>query len=167
MVHVVWLATTSKKMLIGQAMDIGIGCLDARRSLFVARRAIAACFNRFPMVGDAFKKLVVVAFPIVVCTISVFFRDRFGLTLSGFGIAHHAIAACFNRFPMVGDAFKKLVVVAIPSAIGACRRIRQFRRIIFWRVRFIASDGDERDCHERQPVMFVVFHYAIPHLSLG
>ena len=161
MVHVVWLATTSKKMLIGQAMDIGIGCLDARRSLFVARRAIAACFNRFPMVGDAFKKLVVVAFPIVVCTISVFFRDRFGLTLSGFGIARHAIAACFNRFPMVRDAFKKLVVVAIPSAIGACRRI------VLSCARLIASDGDERDCHERQPVMFVVFHYAIPHLSLG
>ena len=161
MVHVVWLATTSKKMLIGQTMDIGIGCLDARRSLFVARRAIAACFNRFPMVGDAFKKLVVVAFPIVVCTISVFFRDRFGLTLSGFGIAHHAIAACFNRFPMVRDAFKKLVVVAIPSAIGACRRI------VLSCARLIASDGDERDCHERQPVMFVVFHYAIPHLSLG
>ena len=110
MVHVVWLATTSKKMLIGQAMDIGIGCLDARRSLFVARRAIAACFN---------------------------------------------------RFPMVGDAFKKLVVVAIPSAIGACRRI------VLSCARLIASDGDERDCHERQPVMFVVFHYAIPHLSLG
>ena len=161
MVHVVWLATTSKKMLIGQTMDIGIGCLDARRSLFVARRAIAACFNRFPMVGDAFKKLVVVAFPIVVCTISVFFRDRFGLTLSGFGIARHAIAACFNRFPMVRDAFKKLVVVAIPSAIGACRRI------VLSCARLIASDGDERDCHERQPVMFVVFHYAIPHLSLG
>ena len=165
MVHVVWLATTSKKMLIGQAMDIGIGCLDARRSLFVARRAIAACFNRFPMVGDAFKKLVVVAFPIVVCTISVFFRDRFGLTLSGFGIAHHAIAACFNRFPMVGDAFKKLVVVAIPSAIGACRRIGQCRQIIFWRVRFIASNGDEHDCHERQPVIFVMFHHAIPLLN--
>ena len=110
MVHVVWLATTSKKMLIGQAMDIGIGCLDARRSLFVARRTIAACFN---------------------------------------------------RFPMVGDAFKKLVVVAIPSAIGARRRI------VLSCARLIASDGDERDCHERQPVMFVVFHYAIPHLSLG
>ena len=159
MVHVVGLATSCKKMLIGQAMDIGIGCLDARRSLFVARRAIAACFNRFPMVGDAFKKLVVVAFPIVVCTISVFFRDRFGLTLSGFGIAHHAIAACFNRFPMVGDAFKKLVVVAIPSAIGACRRI------VLSCARLIASDGDERDCHERQPVMFVVFHYAIPSIN--
>ena len=116
MVHVVWLATTSKKMLIGQAMDIGIGCLDARRSLFVARRAIAACFN---------------------------------------------------RFPMVGDAFKKLVVVAIPSAIGACRRIGQCRRIVLSCARLIASDGDERDCHERQPVMFVVFHYAIPHQSLG
>ena len=159
MVHVVWLATTSKKMLIGQAMDIGIGCLDARRSLFVARRAIAACFNRFPMVGDAFKKLVVVAFPIVVCTIFVFFRNRFGLTLSGFGIARHAIAACFNRFPMVGDAFKKHVVVAIPSAIGACRRI------VLSCARLIASDGDERDCHERQPVMFVVFHYAIPSIN--
>ena len=159
MVHVVGLATSCKKMLIGQAMDIGISYLDARRNLFVARRAIAACFNRFPMVGDAFKKLVVVAFPIVVCTISVFFRDRFGLTLSGFGIARHAIAACFNRFPMVRDAFKKHVVVAIPSAIGACRRI------VLSCARLIASDGDERDCHERQPVMFVVFHYAIPSIN--
>ena len=114
MVYVVGLATSCKKVFGGWASGIGVRGLDARRSLFVARRAIATNFEHFPS----------------------------------------------SR-----NALRKHVVVAIPSAIGALCRIGQIRRIIFRRVRFIASDGDEHDCHERQPVIFVMFHHAIPLLK--
>ena len=82
-------------------------------------------------------------------------------TIADVGIARRIRIARLFENPIARFAFRKHIVVAFPSAVGAWRRVRRIQGLVFWRDRVGAASGEECRRSERDPIEFAMFHDAI------
>ena len=75
-------------------------------------------------------------------------------------IAYRIHTARLFENPIARFAFRKHIVVAFPSSVGAWRRVRRIQGLVFWRDRVGAASGEECRRSERDPIEFAMFHDA-------
>ena len=137
-----------------KALEITLSFVANVRSVFDIA-CVAMCATVFESVGFASTSEE------MLCIASFGFAIHL-CALSCFVIANGIVATHFELIPFPSYAFGKHIVVAFPSAVGACRRARRVRWHFFRRDCIATTRGEEHRRSERDPIQFAILHDVTP-----